>query len=158
MMFTKKLAVLCRQKTVQRKNKMVRFTNVELKQLDQLLKKMNSENTHWSSDEAWHVWKSYAAAKNIVVDPKTIYTYTYTNWRWQNSTRYSPFYKFPYFRCSHSEVFLWKGVLKICSKFTGEHQMLKCDFNKVALQLYWNHTSAWVFPCKFAAYFQNAFS
>ena len=31
-------------------------------------------------------------------------------------------------------------------------------FNKVALQLYWNHTSALVFSCKFAAYFQNTFS
>ena len=36
--------------------------------------------------------------------------------------------------------------------------MPKCDFNKVALQLYWNHTSAWVFSGKFAAYFQNTFS
>ena len=35
---------------------------------------------------------------------------------------------------------------------------LKCDFNKVALQLYWNYTSAWMFSCKFAAYFQNSFS
>ena len=35
--------------------------------------------------------------------------------------------------------------------------MPKCDFNKVALQFYWNHTSAWVFSCKFAAYFQNNF-
>ena len=26
--------------------------------------------------------------------------------------------------------------------------MSKCDFNKVANQLYWNHTSAWVFSCK----------
>ena len=26
------------------------------------------------------------------------------------------------------------------------------------MQLYWNHTSAWVFSCKFAAYFQNTFS
>ena len=33
--------------------------------------------------------------------------------------------------------------------------MSKCDFNKVALQLYWNRTLAWVFSCKFAAYFQN---
>ena len=35
-----------------------------------------------------------------------------------------------------------------------------CDFNKVAtaLQLYWNRTSAWVFSCKFVAYFQNTFS
>ena len=36
--------------------------------------------------------------------------------------------------------------------------MPKCDFNKVAKQLYWNHTSAWVFSCKFAAYLQNIFS
>ena len=36
--------------------------------------------------------------------------------------------------------------------------MPKCDFNKVALQLYWNCTSAWVFSCKYAAYFQNTFS
>ena len=28
-----------------------------------------------------------------------------------------------------------------------------CDFNKAAKQLYWNHTLAWVFPCKFGAYF-----
>ena len=32
----------------------------------------------------------------------------------------------------------------------------KCDFTKVAKQLYWNHTSVWVFSCKFA-YFQNTF-
>ena len=35
--------------------------------------------------------------------------------------------------------------------------MPKCDFNKVAKQLYWNCTSAWVFSCKFTAYFQNIF-
>ena len=34
-----------------------------------------------------------------------------------------------------------------------------CDFNKVAKQVYRNHTFlAWVFFCKFAAYFQNTFS
>ena len=33
----------------------------------------------------------------------------------------------------------------------------KCDFNKVAKQLYSNHTLAWMFSCKFAAYFQNTF-
>ena len=27
-----------------------------------------------------------------------------------------------------------------------------------AKQLYWNNTSAWMFSCKFAAYFQNTFS
>ena len=35
--------------------------------------------------------------------------------------------------------------------------MPKCGFNKVAKQLYWNHISAWVFSCKFAAFFQNTF-
>ena len=34
----------------------------------------------------------------------------------------------------------------------------KCDFNKVTLKFYWNRASAWVFSCKFAAYFQNTFS
>ena len=32
----------------------------------------------------------------------------------------------------------------------------KCEFRKVVNQLYWNHTSAWVFSCKFAAYLQNS--
>ena len=35
--------------------------------------------------------------------------------------------------------------------------ILKCDFDKVAKQLYWNRTSAWVLSYKFAAYFQNTF-
>ena len=35
--------------------------------------------------------------------------------------------------------------------------MSKCDLNKVAKQLYWNHNSAWVLACKFAAYFQTTF-
>ena len=29
---------------------------------------------------------------------------------------------------------------------------------QLAKQLYWNHTSAWVFSCTFAAYFQYKFS
>ena len=35
--------------------------------------------------------------------------------------------------------------------------MPKCDFNKVALQLYWNLTSSWLLSCKSDAYFQNIF-
>ena len=35
--------------------------------------------------------------------------------------------------------------------------MQKCDFNKVTKQLYWSHTSAWMFSCKFAAYFRTPF-
>ena len=44
-------------------------------------------------------------------------------------------YRF-FFRSSRPEVFLRKAVLKICSKFTGEHTHAECDFNKVAKQLY----------------------
>ena len=35
--------------------------------------------------------------------------------------------------------------------------MPKYDFNKVTLQLYLHLTLAWVFSCKFAAYFQNTY-
>ena len=45
------------------------------------------------------------------------------------------------FRTSHPEVFLRKGVLKICSKFTGEHPCrtansikLLCNFIEIALR------------------------
>ena len=51
-----------------------------------------------------------------------------------------------------------KGVLrKSCAEnllqIYRTTPMPKCDFNKVVLQLYCNHTSAWEFSCKFAAYF-----
>ena len=36
--------------------------------------------------------------------------------------------------------------------------MSKCDFNKVTKQPYWNYTPAWLFFCKFTAYYQNTFS
>ena len=45
------------------------------------------------------------------------------------------------FRSSHPEVFLGKGVLKICSKFTGEHPCqsaisikLICNFMEITLR------------------------
>ena len=56
---------------------------------------------------------------------------------------------------SHSEVFLGKGTLKICSKFTGENTCRSVISKKVAKQLYWNRTLAKVFCCKFATYFQD---
>ena len=61
------------------KIKMAHFPNVELKQLDQLLKEMNSGNTHRSSKVTWNIWKSYTAPKNIVVDPETISKYELNN-------------------------------------------------------------------------------
>ena len=53
------------------------------------------------------------------------------------------------------------ALVKMC--FENKRQidrrtlMLKCDFNKAALQFYRNHISTWVFSCKFAACFQNTF-
>ena len=44
-----------------------------------------------------------------------------------------------YSRSSYLEVFLGKGVLKICSKFTGEHPCQ--SVNSI------NCTLAWVLPC-----------
>ena len=44
-------------------------------------------------------------------------------------------------RSNPPEVFLGKGVLKICSKFIGEHPC------QSALQIFWNHTLVWVFSC-----------
>ena len=35
--------------------------------------------------------------------------------------------------------------------------MSKYNFNEVSLQLYWNRTLAWMFSCKFTAYYQNTF-
>ena len=40
------------------------------------------------------------------------------------------------------------GLKKYCSIFINTRI-------KAAKQLYWNQFSAWVFSCKFAAYFQN---
>ena len=53
-----------------------------------------------------------------------------------------------------------RGILtKRCSEnmqqFCRRTPMPKCDFNKVASQLYWNRTSVWVFSCKFAAYWNE---
>ena len=76
---------------------------------------------------------------------------------WNNATNLY----FPYSRWV-SEFTEAVGVLrKRCSKNMQQiyrrTPMLKSNFNKVALQLYRNRTSTWVFSCKFAAYFQNSF-
>ena len=54
-------------------------------------------------------------------------------------------------RSSHPEVFSRKGVLKKCSRFTGEHPC------RSAISIKLLYTSVWVFSRKFAAYFQNTF-
>ena len=58
-------------------------------------------------------------------------------------------------RSSRPEGFLEKGVLKICSKFSGEHP---CQ-SAISIKLLCNKLySAWVFSSTFAAYFQSTFS
>ena len=52
-----------------------------------------------------------------------------------------------YSRGNCLEVFLGNGVLKICSKFTGEHPYRSASSI--------NCTSAWLFSCKFSAYLQK---
>ena len=55
-------------------------------------------------------------------------------------------------RCSYEKAF-WKYAANL-----QEQNMQQIYKFKVAKQRYWNHTSVWVFSCKFAAYFQNTFS
>ena len=55
-------------------------------------------------------------------------------------------------RCSRERVF------RKLQQTYRKTPMSICDFNKVALQLYYNPTLAWVFSCNFAAYFQKTFS
>ena len=58
----------------------------------------------------------------------------------------------------HSTCVLRKRCSENMQQIYKRLPMPKCDFNKVALQLYWYHNSAWVFSCIFAACFQNSFS
>ena len=51
-----------------------------------------------------------------------------------------------------------KKCSEIMQQIYRRTPMPKCDFNKVAKQLYWNQISVWVFSCKFAACFQFTFS
>ena len=63
-----------------------------------------------------------------------------------------------YFRKQPFRGILLKRYSENAQQIYKRTPMPKCNFNKVALQLYWNHTSAWMFSCKFSAYFQNTFS
>ena len=64
-------------------------------------------------------WKGYILILithdelTIVTDPEAIGPYSSVDWIIALHVRNS--------RSSRSEVFLGKGVLKICSKFTGKH-------------------------------------
>ena len=55
---------------------------------------------------------------------------------------------------SRPEVFLGR-YSKNMQQIYRRTRMSKCNFNKLAN---WHRTSAWMFSCNFAAYFQNTFS
>ena len=52
----------------------------------------------------------------------------------------------------------WKRYSENIQQIYRRTPMPKYDINKVASQLYWKRTLAWVFSCKLVAYFQNTFS
>ena len=57
-------------------------------------------------------------------------------------------------QCNLILTFFWLTSSGGCPNHTFRSSVISI----VALQLHWNHTSAWVFSSKFAAYFQNTFS
>ena len=57
-----------------------------------------------------------------------------------------------------SRVVLRKGCSENMQHIYKRTPIPTCDFNKVALELYWNRTLAWMFSCNFSEYFQNIFS
>ena len=65
-----------------------------------------------------------------------------------------------FIRCSEAALqrCFYENVFKNMQQIYRRTPMPKCDFNKVPKQLYWNHTSEWVFFCKFSVYFQDTFS
>ena len=108
-----------------------------------------------------HFWKITlsSSVKDVYwLEMVTAKLFCYSNW-----LRQPPFNENQsLFQLSSLQKQPSRGVLrKRCSENMRQiyrrTPMPKCDFKKVAKQLYWNHTSAWVFSCKFAAYIQNTF-
>ena len=62
-----------------------------------------------------------------------------------------------YFQKQPSRGVLRKRCSENMQQINRRTLMPKCDFSKVAKQLFWNRTSTWVFSFIFAAYFQNTF-
>ena len=56
---------------------------------------------------------------------------------------------------SHPEVFLGKGYENL-QQIYRRKPMPQCHFNKVALQVYWNHTLSLVFSSKFSNFIEIA--
>ena len=52
---------------------------------------------------------------------------------------------------------LWKSHSENMQQSYRRTPMSKCDFNKVVLQLYWNHTSSWCSPVNLQHIFRTPF-
>ena len=61
---------------------------------------------------------------------------------------------FPRFKEWNGKIWL-KSSKKFCRASCLRNY--RTPMRKYEITLYWNHTLAWVFSCKFAAYFQNTF-
>ena len=62
-----------------------------------------------------------------------------------------------YIQKQHPRGDLRKRCSENMQQINRRTPMSKYNFNEVSLQLYWNRTLAWVFSCKFTAYYQNTF-
>ena len=62
------------------------------------------------------------------------------------------------FKRMHLEIMLKKDFFANMQEIYRGTSMQNCDFNKIAYQLYWNHTSTWVFSCSFSAIFLKILS
>ena len=58
---------------------------------------------------------------------------------------------------SGGKGFLIKSYSENMQQIYRRTPMPKCDFSKVAKQIYWNYTSAWVFSCKICCIFSEHF-
>ena len=61
------------------------------------------------------------------------------------------------FRSSHPEVILKRRCSENMQQIYRRTLMPKCGFNKVAMQLYWNRNSAWVFSVNLLHIFRTPF-
>ena len=118
-----------------------------------------------------HIWRMLLYQKRISNAIRHLWwTQFYKNSK-QLKTVYKFYKRFHLRRLATSEIFLymflqkqpsgalpWKRCCENMQQICRRTPTPKWDFNKLAKQLYWNCTSAWVFTSKFAVYFQNTFS
>ena len=91
-----------------------------------------------------HIEAKYYLVKTICIIFKIAYQFSAYDYGAQKQ----PSVDFLIKRCSESIPQIYRRA-----------PMLKCVFTKVEKEIYWNHTTGWVFisMSKFAAYFQNTF-